>query len=114
MSFIFAFVFINLLWLILFKIFTKKVVRFQKKKELDYQKVEENQIGLFLKNLNNDNESASLKEAHKSLDKNSQRLSSLRFVSLFLDWPYLIISGLHLLFLLLYYKVFLGGQGNLE
>lgn len=111
--FIFAFVLINLFWLILFEIFTKKIVRLQKKKTLDYQEIEENQIEFFLKSLNNNNQSMGLKKVHRSLDKNSQKLSSLRFVSLFLDLPYLIISGLHLLFLFLYCKVFLGGQGGL-
>ena len=112
--FVFVFVLVNLFWLILFEIFTKKTVRLQKKKMLDYQAIEENQIEFFLRSLKNDNESMSFKKVHRSLDKNSQKLSSLSFVSLFLDLPYLIISGLHLLFLLLYCKVFLGGQGGLK
>jgi len=97
----------------LFKIFTKKSVHFQKKKKVDYQKAEENQIEFFLRNLNGDDKLAGLKEVNSSLDKNSQNFSLLRFFSLFLDLPYLIIPGIHLLFLLLYYKLFLGGYGGL-
>jgi hypothetical protein len=76
--------------------------------------MEENQIKIFCKSLNDDKAAVNLKMMHKSLDKKSQNLSSLYFVSLFLNLSYLIIPGLHLLFLLLYYKLFLGGQGGLE
>lgn len=112
--FLFFFVFINLFWLILFRIFTSKSAQLQKKKEVDYQEMEENQIKIFFKNLNDDRESVNLKKIHKSLEENSQHFSSLHFVSLFLNSSYLIIPGLHLLFLFFYYKFFLGGQGGLE
>lgn len=113
LPFIFTFVFINLFCLILFKIFTSKSEQSQEKTELDYQTNEEVKIEIFLRNLNGDNSSVSLKKLRNSLDKNSQKISSLYFISRFLDLPNLIISGLHLLFLLLYYKIYLGGQGGL-
>ena len=111
--FIFVFMFISLLWLILFKVFTKKSEQFQKKKEVDYQKIEGSRIEFFLRNLNDGNKLVYLKEVDSFLDKNSQKFSSLRFVLLFLDLPHLIISGLNLLFLFLYYKLYLDGQGGL-
>jgi len=112
--FVFAFFLINFICLILFRIFTSKSEQSQVKREVNYQEVEEDQIKNFFKNLDNNIAPADLKKAHKLLDKNSRQFSSLRFVSLFLSLPYLIIPGLHLLFLLLYYKVFLGGKGGLE
>jgi len=99
--------------LILFKVFTKKSEQFQKKKEVDYQKIEGSRIEFFLRNLNDGNKLVYLKEVDSFLDKNSQKFSSLRFVLLFLDLPHLIISGLNLLFLFLYYKLYLDGQGGL-
>jgi hypothetical protein len=114
LPFISLFIFINLLWFILFKWFTTQEKKLREKRELDFQRSEEEQISFFFSNLNDDSKLTNLTKVHKSLARNSQKLSFFEFLySLFIDLPDLIVPGLHVLFLLLYYKLLLGGRGGL-
>jgi hypothetical protein len=54
-----------------------------------------------------------LKSLNKTLDRNSQQIINLEFLSAFYQLPELIISGLSILFLFLYYQVYCGGKGDL-
>lgn len=112
LPFISAFILANLIWLILFYLFTSKTRQEQEKIEKNYQQLEENQLKLFLENLKINNKD-SLAKLHKSLDNNSRKLFSLNFNSLVLNLPNLIVPGFTVLFLYLYYNFWLSGVGSL-
>jgi hypothetical protein len=95
-------------------LFTNKTCQVKEQKKIDYQQTEKDQIKIFLENLNiGDNNPQSLEKARNVLDNNSKKLFSLHFNSLILSLPNLIIPGLVVLFLYVYYNFYLGGQGGL-
>jgi hypothetical protein len=95
-------------------LFINKPCRVKEQKKIDYQQIEKGQIKVFLENLNiGDNNPQRLEKTHNVLDSNSKKMFSLHFKSLILSLPDLIIPGLAILFLYVYYNYYLGGQGGL-
>jgi len=55
-----------------------------------------------------------LKNLNKALDKNSQKIININFSLALYQLPELVISGISVLFLFLYYQIYCGGKGSLD
>ena len=106
------FVLVNLIWFAFFYYFTNSFRKNNQAKKRNYQGLEKAQIKIWLENLNTKSENS--KSLFKALDKNSQSIISLNFLSLLYKLPELIISGISILFLFLYYQFYCGGEGGLS
>lgn len=114
LPFVFVFIIANLVWFVSYKLFTNKPRQAKEQKKIDYRQTEKGQIKVFLENLNiSDNKPQSLEKTHNMLDSNSKKMFSLHFTSLVLSLPDLIIPGLAVFFLYVFYNFYLGGQGGL-
>ena len=80
-------------------------------KKKNFQNIEKFQLKTWLEGLKHDNKPKSLS---KLLDRNSQQITNLDFLLTLCKLPELIISGISLLFIFLYYQVYCGGRGNLS
>ncbi|MCE8162739.1 MAG: hypothetical protein I3273_01795 [Candidatus Moeniiplasma glomeromycotorum] len=109
-----AFLLVNLIWLILFYFFTQKTRKLNERKRWNYQEEEKIQIKTFCENLNSPGNPVSLKKIHNSLTKNTQKTSASLILSELTKLPDLIIPGMAILFLFLYYHIWLGGTGGLD
>jgi len=107
--FAFLFIIVNLCLFILFRLFTRKNLFEKEQKKLDCQQNEKEQIKKFFENLiTNNNQLNNLEKTHQSLNNNSKKFLSLHFSSLILSLPNLVIFGLAILFLFVYYNFFSG------
>lgn len=79
-------------------------------KKSNYQNLEKVQVKFWLEGLPLDNNPKSLS---KLLDQNSQQITNLNFLSTLYQLPELIISGINILFLFLYYQIYCGGKSGL-
>jgi len=111
---LFIFVLINLIWFgFLYNRFgSLHQTNLAKKKNC--QNIEKFQIKTWLEGLKNDNKLKSSKSLSKLLDRNSQQITNLDFLSTFCQLPELAISGISILFLFLYYQIYRGGRGDLS
>lgn len=105
---------VNLIWLGIFSFLTGKTRKLEEEKQRNYQKEEEVKVRIFLENLNSKNNPVSLRKIHTLLDKNSEKISSSFFLSVFTELPSFIIPGFTTLFLFLYYHFWIGGVGGLD
>jgi len=110
---IIVFLIVNLIWLVFFNLFTRKIRKSEEKKRRDYREEEEVKIRIFLENLNSEKRPVSLSQIHTLLDKNSGKISSSLFLSTLTELPDFIIPGTAVLFLFLYYQFWLDGRGGL-
>ena len=55
-----------------------------------------------------------LKSLNKTLDNNSQQIFNINFLLVLYQLPELVISGISILFLFLYYQIYCGGKGSLD
>jgi hypothetical protein len=83
-------------------------------KENNYQNLEEYQIKIWLEGLQPNNKLENSKDLNKTLDNNSRKITKFNFLSVLYQLPELIISGLSILFLFLYYQIYCGGKGGLS
>lgn len=101
------FIIVNLCLFILFRLFTRKNLYEKEQIKLDCQQNEKEQIKKFFDNLiTNNNELHNLEKTHRALNNNSKNFLSLHFSSLILSLPNLVIFGLAILFLFVYYNFF--------
>ena len=71
---------------------------------MDYQQTEKKEIRVFLENLNIDSRKESLGQLYNLLDDNSKKMSFLTFTTSIFSLLDLIIPGITILFLFLYYQ----------
>lgn len=123
-----AFLLTNLIYLALFYFFTKKWRKLSEQRKRNYQEEEKIQIRIFCENINCqvdsektltkvppvNNQPPNLEKIYNLLDKNSSKFSTSFLLSELTELPDLIIPGMTIFFLLLYYQIWLGGSGNLD
>lgn len=108
------FVLVNLTWLTFFHYFFNSSRQTNLAKEGSYRVLEKSQIKSWLESLQFDDRPRSSKNLPKLLDNNSQQITSINFLSTLYQIPELIISGINILFLFLYYQFYCGGKGSLN
>ncbi|WNE40840.1 MAG: hypothetical protein mread185_000297 [Mycoplasmataceae bacterium] len=109
-----VFILANLIWFILFNLlfFVSKENNITKKK--NYQSYQKSRIKIWLENLAS--EKKILKnpiKLIKLLDSNHRKITNINFISTFHQLPSIIIPGINILFLFLYYCFYRGGEGGL-
>jgi len=105
---------VNLIWFTFFHYFFSSSRQTNLVKKSNCQNLEKSQIKTWLEGLCFDNKPKNSKSLSKLLDNNSQQITSFNFLSTLYQLPELIISGISILFLFLYYQIYCGGNGNLS
>jgi len=108
------FVLVNLIWFGFLYSHFSSLYQANLAKSKNSQNLEKFQIKTWLEGLKHDNEPKSSKSLSKLLDKNSQQITNLNFLSTLYHLPELIISGVSVFFIFLYYQIYCGGRGDLS
>jgi len=111
---LFIFVLINLIWFGFLYNHFGSLYQTNLAKKKNCQNIEKFQIKTWLEGLKNDNRPKSSKSLSELLNRNSQQITNLNFLSTFCQLPELAISGISILFLFLYYQIYRGGRGDLS
>lgn len=107
------FILVNLTWFTFFYYFFSSSRQANLAKKSSYRGLEKSQIKTWLESLQFDDKPKNSKSLPKLLDNNSQQMTNLNFLSALYQLPELIISGISILFLFLYYQFYCGGKGDL-
>jgi len=105
------FVLVNLVWFGFLYNHFGSLYQTNLAKKKNFQNIEKFQLKTWLEGLKHDNKPKSLS---KLLDRNSRQITNLNFLSTLCQLPELMISGISLLFIFLYYQIYCGGKGNLS
>lgn len=119
-SLLVIFILVNLIWLAFFYYSFSSSRTTNLRKKYAYQDLEKNEIKNWLEDPHFANHSRNTnyhkskeRKLSKLLDNNSQQIKQLNLFSALFQLPELIISGIGILFLFLYYQVYCGGEGDL-
>ncbi|WP_322632168.1 hypothetical protein [endosymbiont DhMRE of Dentiscutata heterogama] len=108
------FILVNLIWYTFFHYVFGSDREASLTKKKNYQNLEKAQIKSWLEGLQFSEPTQNLKKLHQTLDNNSQQITNLNFLATLYQLPELIISGISILFLFLYYQVYCEGKGGLS
>ncbi|KLL04594.1 MAG: hypothetical protein MRERV_17c038 [Mycoplasmataceae bacterium RV_VA103A] len=108
------FILVNLIWYTFFHYSFSSLLKTSLGKKKNYQNLEKAQIKAWLEGLQFAGPSQDLDKLHLTLDNNSQQITSLNFLVTLYQIPELIIFGISILFLFLYYQVYCEGKGGLS
>ena len=108
------FILVNLTWFAFFYYFFSSSRKANLAKKNNYRELEKSQIKVWLESLQFSNKLGDSKILPKLLDNNSQQIINVNFLSTLYQLPELIISGISILFLFLYYQFYCGGKGGLN
>jgi len=112
---LFIFTLVNLTWFTFFCYFfgSSRKTNLTKKKN-NYQKLEKFQIKTWLEELQLNSKPRDLRSLNKTLDNNSQQIININFSLALSQLSELIISGISILFLFLYYQIYCERKGSLD
>jgi hypothetical protein len=108
------FILVNLTWFAFFYYFFSSSRQANLAKKNNYQNLEKSQIKTWLEGLQFENQTGNSENLSKLLENNSSQITKLNFLSALYQLPELIISGISIFFLFLYYQVYCGGKGGLS
>ena len=108
------FTLVNLTWFAFFYYFSSSPRQAILSKKNNYQNLEKAQIKTWTEGLHLNNQPRGSKNLSKLLDDHSQQITGLNFLSSLYQLPELIISGISIFFLFLYYQIYCGGEGGLS
>jgi len=108
------FVLVNLIWFSFFYYYFGSLHQANLTKKSECQNLEKSQLKAWLEELKSGSRTKDLNSLNKALDTNSQQITNLNFLLSFYQLPELVISGVSILFLFLYYQIYCGGKGGLS
>ncbi|MCE8164126.1 MAG: hypothetical protein I3273_04775 [Candidatus Moeniiplasma glomeromycotorum] len=108
------FILVNLIWFASFYYFFDVSRQANLAKKSKYQELEKAQVKIYLESLPFDSKPKNLKNLPKLIDNNSRKITQINFLSVLYQLPDIIIPGISILFLFLYYQFYCGGKEGLS